>query len=56
MADNRRLLDYETLGRFLGIAQMLADKTMAVEDAVKRIGEINAEYEARRKELTEVPK
>jgi hypothetical protein len=35
---------------------MLADKTMAVEDAVKRIGEINAEYEARRKELTEVPK
>jgi hypothetical protein len=40
------LRDYETLGRFLGVASMVADGYMDAEKAAKRIVELRAEHEA----------
>ena len=49
--DKQRLLDYQTLGRFIGIAQMLTDKSTTTEYALDRIVSIYATYEERKKEI-----
>jgi len=43
-----RTLDNQTLGRFIGIAQMLQDKLTTSEYALHRIVEIYSEYEKKR--------
>jgi len=44
-------LDYATLGRFLGIAEMAADRLMKPEDAARRIVEIFNEYNLKAEEI-----